>query len=572
MQIDPLEISQELDLEQFETFLHKQGYDVFYQNTAGDSFNASGVAFTINTPGYNAMLSRDVWVEYNIELVDTVDSATQSNFEDPALGIGPLTDIRMALRGGNVIARSMKDLYVTLNGHRFYYNPAYYMDVMNRIFVGPLQSKHEFSGSGGIFDSGNHGNRTDHILSRELTANGNAFPQNWVGNVLDAAVTGNTHFCFYVHNGFHSAGAIGNGPLVDVLCNMRPEYPLKEVWYNPGFSERFDQFSINTRIYWNSPSQQVTNANPGFQWNGGFNPVDILKPIFQLQLFERIPCPLFKMYSTDGVKGSLGHVQSIQLHAQFVDKMLQHVLRCNDPAPTIKLLWQYVTAASCIVHTKWYIPKVKLPRILHFKMPKYLTQNFPLTFTTNQNASTTPYLDTAFYYEKVNLPAIPDALILFVKYDPAYMTCDTPDDYNCELVNFEFAYNASSSKLLGIQTIQMYNHWKRNLQFQSEDVTTYHEWRKYCCVCIVKPEDYGIKGPDELNEPCQFRFRGIARNWYNNPSVFLTPFEPLGGAGGIGSTGMFVVHAIYYRNHVTLAEGNVCKEILPKLQDTPKPQ
>lgn len=570
------ETSHEIDFENAKSFLHDKPYDVMYQTKYSDSYGSTGFTANIDPPSFHALLSRDIWIEYSFYIAETqgplvlgeITKPIQGMFEHaqndivPVAGTPvPINTIRVALRSGNIMNRITEQLHVNLNNYQYYYYPSSYHDVMNRLYVSNKQSEHEFSTSGGCFDDGNHGHRTSHVRYGTLVQNENVVPQLFGIASVSANANLRTHSDIYLIDGFSTNGDVTSNATRDLLCNMRATYPVRYPYYNEGFSKRFEIFSMNLRQAYNVSSDFfANNAVPGLQFRGNeFNE-------WKVTVRERMLCPLFKMYSTDRVQGVIPNISNIKIQSMFTNNILPNLFRSSTATPPFTLLWTNITTNDCKLFLKWYVLKTPLPQEITLNLPTFFTYQVPFTLSAAMNAiaASAKYVDTTLRIENVEFPAIPDLLLVYIKYHLTNYTHDTPDDYNLEIVNFYMNLNKESGKCLNITSTQLYHLWKSNLNYDTENIISFDEWYQYCFVICLKPEDYGIKINEEYNQPCRYSFFGTARNWWMNPTVANAAREVLGGAAGAGTTCQFVAHGIYFRNKARLQRGK-CENYLQNM-------
>lgn len=548
----PLDHSNEINFQDFKNIPKHIPFDVLYQTLTSNSFNKSGFQLNINKPYPSALLSRDIWVEYSFVISEQFALDIQNMYENALLNVSaPLSEYKFATRSGNIFAKANQHMSVRINGLEMTYQPCHYMDVLSRLHVSNSQSKHEFSGSGGCFDSGNHGYRTEHQRREHLYAPTRLVPNGWhiVNDNYDA--NGNTHYDIYVIDGFHPDGQATTSPGTDLVCNLRQTHPVAYDFYNPGFNERFNRTSVKLRTDWNPFGSPVTAQGLQFSTPSAPNNQYIVT------LFERLPIPLFKMFSTDGIEGVIPNIRELIIQGQFINiSLIENMFQCSAAGfAGIKFDWSVVTVNACKCHLKWFVPKVEIPMSVSINCPRIETVIKQFTQATNNLTASGAgrfYVDTNLHERDISLIAIPDVLLIYANYQPSMYTIDQPNEYNLELLNLQFNMNVSTAKAFGIGTVELYELWKRNLKHKDSDIIGYDEWRKYCFVAVLKPEDYGIKDYREYNLPVQFSVTCTARNWWINPSIMAANAEALGGDGGQGKSMQLVITSIYYRNKLHL--------------------
>ena len=548
--------SNEINFQDFRNIPKHIPFDVLYQTINSGGYNASGFQLNISKPFPSAVLSRDIWVEYSFVIRETVNHDIQDVYENIAGTIEPFRDNRLATRSGNIMARCNRHLLVRINGMEMRYQPCHYVDVLSRLHVSNSQSKHEFSASGGCFDSGNHGHRTEHQRREHRNDATRQLPADFdfVVSEDDFNANTNTHYDIFVIDGFYSNGDPTVGDEQDLYCNIRQTYPLIYEFYNPGFSDRFNQTTYKLRTDWNARASPVAIAGThflGYKTTGNPNTNE-----YVVTVHERLPIPLFKMFSTDGVEGVIPNIKEMIIEGRFVNTSLIANLFKADQATNVELTWSLVNPTSCKAYLKWFVPQVEIPQSVSINCPRIDTVVRPFTQgSTNAAAANAGffYVDTEVHERDISLIAIPDVLLIYAMYDPANYTIDHPDEYQLELLNFKFNMNVSTAKAFGVNSMELYQLWKRNLKHKDSDIIGYNEWRKYCFVAVLKPEDYGIKDPKEFNLPVQLTVTCTARNWWINPTIMAADQEALGGLTGTGTSMQLVVTSIYYRNMLILS-------------------
>lgn len=573
--------SMKLVFNEFTRAISEVPLEVFYQTINSDQYNANGFQFNIKQPGSQALLDCDIWIRYILLISDTGD-AVRAIFEPGAgaagdLGLGfPLSTERIAFRGGNCVARSIQNLMVQINNTTLNVQPYKFMDVLNRIYVSNDMSEHEFSASGGRFDEGNHGNRTEHVLIKDYTdaasnvvfANGGSqFPDGGGGDPITNGnvAANNTNFKnFTVSHGFYTAPAPAQAR--QLTCHMRPAYPLQYPWYNPGFSKRFDKFAIKCR---SDAARAVDNfnggtapgANAGLRFPG--MPIAANSQYYKFEIYERLPIPLFKMYSSDGNYGVIPNIVQMQIQGSFLSTLKQNILRTTNNLMTVNIRWDEIDSSSAQLYLRWYTPPMtmSIPREISIPYPKINTWSVNVPYAAN-SLNLNIYNEVDINQYNITLEAIPDLLLIYVKLQAVYYTLDSPDDSLFEIVNLTINIDSASGKVNQIQTIDLYQKWKKIIKHQDAKIIDYDEWRKYCCVACLQPEDYGCRyGPGYSN----MTTLGIickARNWYINPAIFAEDEEPLMGQLGAETHAELIVLSLYNKNRLTLrADGSAYQDL-----------
>lgn len=576
--------SMKLVFNQFQNAITEVPLEVYYQTITSDQYSSSGFQFNIKQPGTNALLDCDIWVKYTFNVISTNDFIPDM-FETTGAVVAavpprlqssdvPFSSNRMALRGGNCVARCIQNLSVQINNTTLNVQPYKYMDVLNRIYVSNDQSEHEFSASGGRFDEGNHGILTAHtygVTTDTNYANGGVANEAralfQVGVPPGVADANNTRWYTTVYKGFNTIVQPVNSVYNrDIFMHVHDQYPVFYEWYNPGFSKRFDQFSLNCRTNY---SNAVPNAAAGryFVGNGyGIRPAG--ESYYVITIYERLPIPIFKMYSTDGTYGVIPNIKQMQIQGNFVTNFFENFMRCSLNANGCYVDWNLTNDNSGELYLRWFTPPVnmQIPRELDIPYPKINTWSTSQTIPNmNADLGANQFLAVTLSSYNITLEAIPDLLLIYVKFAPFNYSHDTPDDCLMELVNLTINIDNASGKLNQIQSLDLYQKWKKIIKHQDSKIIGYNEWRKYCCVACLQPEDYGCRyGPGYSNQTT-LGITATIRDWHVNPSVKMVGYETMGGDAGLGTTGELFVTSIYNKNRLTIRADGTASQSLTKI-------
>lgn len=495
--------SEKLSFPEYTKKVNRDPIQTFYQVQDNDSYSSSGYSFYVKSPGHGLLLDPEIWIKYTIRLQENAAAANaiKNNFQtrqnaDNVAGVPPAADVRMAWRQGNIMARGTQNISVIINGHSLSYEPWKYIDVLNRLYVSNDQSEHEFSSSGGRFDEGNHGVITD--------------SDNWgigAGSIVIAVGDNvNNRNIQYYHSNL--AAAANN-----IQLNTRNIINNDEFGLNKGFSKRHLKFADQLR------RSSAPNAGRGLRYNGT-NIADADHQYYLFEFFERIPCPPFKMYSNDNIEGVIPNVRDMTIRGQFCSNLLQNIFQKSTAlaAATIELEFASLSGGTnCQLFLKWYTPPIvsSIPREVTLPLKKISVWSKSVNLAAPGAADA--YSSTTVSDNNISLDAVPDLLMICFKYRMDSFDCNMPSDYMCEIIDLRLNLEGASGKVNSIQTIQLYQNWKKMLKHQDAKIIDYDEWRRYCCVACLQPEDYGVlKGPGYDN-PVTLGVTFTARNWHNNP-------------------------------------------------------
>lgn len=566
-----LETSNDMDFASIDSITHGKPFDVYYQTVYSNKYDVTGFEFQFTTPGYNALLSKEVWLEYSFELHDGQAHQLSQMFENYQNNYRPLTDSKLAFRSGNVLARVIDNMVVRFNNYEMLYQPQYYIDVWNRLHVSNDESEHEFSASGGRFDEGNHGVRTLNQMYAEYIPHASGLPAGFAPVIPIAPAVPNaatSHTYVFLYSGWHTNATnidfTGMDATRDFICHMRPNWPEKYEYYNPGFESRHNKFSYGIRADWVPIANVLPRALPGFQFNGGQSPYDPTFNRWVITFTERLPIPLFKMYSKDGNDGLIAHVRNMNIRASFVSNIIQMMFREDADLMQYTLDFASQAQTDCKLHLKWYIPSFPIPPQISMTCPKIITYHEPfnLVYTAQETAAADlMFTISGFEVGPFSFPAVPDLLIFFSKTDFLEYSVTTPDDNHYEIFDIYMDMNQSSGKLLNMQSIQFYESWKKNLKHNDPKIIGYDEWRKNCFVAVLKPEHYGIKNISEYNQGISIKVNGSLRNWQVVPSVNYALYDVNTGVDQNAS--QFIMHAVYFRNILHMNIDRCHEELKP---------
>lgn len=563
-----------MDFNEFDTVLNEVPYDVFYQTINSDYLNASGFQFTLTKPGPNALLSTDVWVEYVVPLFEggEADSYVLSDtYEDlgEAFPIPAAQSFwRLAFRSGYIHARAIRNLEVQINDLTTRCYPYSFYEELARIYVSNDQSKHEFSTSGGCFDTGNHSLFTQHVIYENQDADTNQLSDNYTGTVVGDYNGGtNSRLNVYLIPTWFPDGDFTDDTQ-DMKCNMRTEFPLVYHHYNQGFGDRFTMMAERMRVdskIWPGEDLPLAELDYGERYQG-LDPA--VEPHWYFRMQERLPFPLFKMFNNDDKRGIIPNISRMIIKAQFLDDILSKLMVCDDPAIDCLLKYETLTGFNCKMYVKWYMPKsydYTFPDEVFIKFPKIQTWSKNFNQATAMNADTTLiYVDTAIEYHDITLQGLPDVLMIYCKYNANELTIDTPEEYHLELVDIQLDLGSSGGRINGLNSPVLYNMWKNYLKHEDNKIMGYTEWQKTNFVALLRPMDIGIRKPDEANNPISIGIRCTARNWWNIPDVgYMAEAKPLGGEDGAGTDMTFYVVSIYDRNKIVISPDHMYELLGP---------
>lgn len=599
---------------EFQKSIAEVPLEVYYQTISADQYTANGFQFNIKQPGPQALLDSDIWIRYKIKILETANNALVNSFENPTLNVAananatrayyPATNTRFAFRGGNIMQRAIAQFSVQINNRTISVQPYRWIDALNRLYISNDQSEHEFSASGGRFDEGNHGVRTSKINWKDRTSIvndnvqffGPTVPTLWA-SVINALIASdnstaviNVNESYYTNTNPVLTGLISADQKAQRnfgFSNLKPDFPLNYEFYNPGFDARVNKLTEllrrNRAEYYgvgDFNSAYLANAAPvataatvvtPLQFRGSLGADAGGAHEFIFEIFERLPCPLFKMYSNDEVYGVIPNITQMQLQGNFLNTFLANILRSDNEALAASISFDNLGGSDCQLYLRWFSPpqQMSIPReiTIPYKKINVWPKTYPLTTAPNAMAgNASQSIDVSEY--NITLEAIPDLLLIYLKYNASAQTLGVPDDYNAEITDLTINIDNASGKLNQIQSIDLYNKWKKLLKHNDNRIIGYNEWRKYCCVAALQPEDYGVRyGPGYSNQTALgIKFKGIL--WNVNPSIMYQAVEYMPNNATTANALELEVVSIFNRNALTIrADGSASEELLKVAAD-----
>jgi hypothetical protein len=655
--------SDKLKWQVYEPSVYEAPYLVYYMKQSADNFTSSGYSFNIKTPALGALLDPEAYISYSFKItqpdaeniqdliydrsglnpystdpssstpsiaaLSTASVPAPSMFPHPRAIAGltqwdgttstrtsvPGAIRKFAFRQANIFQRAIQQIVLTVNGFTLNSEPWKWIDPLNRLMVSNSQSKHVFSGSGGAFDSGNHGlrNEIDNIAvfqQREGAYNSSpAMDAHLIpisGKDWTASIQQGFNFYPSLHHEVSSTApkAVSATWAADLTTGAQVgannaghtglsfvnKFPNSEHFYNKGFSDRIFDMLRKLRGDYRGDGNAILTGIPDGAASVNSVHADYFRGStdndYWFQVVEPIPLPPFKMYHNDGVGGVIPHVRDMTLRATFTANLLNNLFMANydiedaelenDPGG-FKIDFENVNSSHCVIMMKWYLPppSIQIPREISIPLRKidmYLSSSatqLPIIGINNQRSAAA---NISQY--NISLDAIPDLLMIYFRLRNDIVRAFHPCDYMMEMQNLTLQLENNGGKLTQMQTYQMYQNWLKYIKFDDPPEMTYDEWRKYNCVALLKPDDYGaIRGPGWDNVVVL----GVTFNAYNyhhNPSIGLCPSENLSTAGaqnsGISVSGTnveLVVVAIFDRWHLTLSADGTARANLTRIRD-----
>lgn len=574
---------------EFQRSISEVPLEVYYQTLQADQFNQSGYQFNIKSPGTKALLDTDIWVEFTFKVREDANYAIRGIFEQNAGGdFLPRTDNKFAYRSGYIVQRATQNFSLQINNQTLNVRPHYFCDVLNRLYISNDQAEHEFSTSGGRFEEGNHGHR----MCNPRISN----PRYGFANVANQGQA--THYSTQTADGINyvndQAAVDGSNQKFVFQCTARdtyrqprtvgitndeiwiegfPEYPNAYEFTNPGFDKRFMQMALRLRNAFTSDEStgSASDALAGAMIIPPTYIVPNVQGFFYFKVYERLPIPLFKMYSNDEIYGVIPNIVQMQIQGNFVNNLSANLFRTNVQFPNLSVYWENVETSFCKLYLRWYTAptSMAIPREIHLPYKKIVTWSKNVELVAQNNAAYQVWNNMPEVSEyNISLEAIPDLLLIYLKCPAGNMQFNTPDDFNMEITQLSLNIDNASGKMNQVHSLDLYNKWKRLLKHTDSKIIGYEEWRRYCCVACLQPEDYGVRYGPGYSNPCVLGFRFKPRYWYINPSIHAGPPRNAAGSnveypGGDIVNLDLVVTQIFYKNKLIVrSDGTATQEMV----------
>lgn len=664
-----VERSDKLKWQVYEPSIAEAPYLVYYMKQSSDNYTSSGYNFNIKTPALGAFLDPEAYLSFKINIkaknandLDLLFRGSKSPLLDPkdsllikndGVKINPASNYlpytgdttgikKFAFRQGNIFQRATQQIVLTINGFTLNAEPWKWIDPLNRLMVSNEQSKHVFSGSGGKFDSGNHGIRCNQnnfaynvFWDKQYTGGTSAalLPadpgisnfkamQN-IGKGTNVQTTDNLSFSAQtITDGFNIlAGTVAltsttvsgvggldlthpdGGIIAGIGSTYLYKWPNHPHFYNPGFTERVHNMikkcrgdvleSVVTGVnnLYNASTNSVAVTGPPVLPPSGYFVSDN-NVSFSFMVYEPIPLPPFKMYHNDGVGGIIPHVRDMTLRGTFTANLLANLFMANydidggyasttvaDNMGCFAIDFSTLSVTDCQVYMKWYLPppSLTIPREISIPYRKY-DMYISSTACSNisqpaTNATMTSEGTGSFNFSQYNisLDAVPDLLLIYLRYKNDIVKTSYPCDMHCEIVQLTLQLENNGGKLNQMNSYQMYQNWLKYIKFDDPIDVDFDEFRKYCCVAALKPDDYGIiRGPGWDNVVV-LGVQGQARFWGCNPSINLVGAESWYNCIVTKQEMELVVVSIYDRWHLTLSADGTARANLTRIRDLGNP-
>lgn len=507
--------SEKLMVNEFVPSLENVPLQVLYINQKSASYSSSGFNFDIRAPSMNALLDPDIWIHYQIRYSDySIKYDIAGNYVgSPGTLSSVMSDTiperesnLWGLRQGNVIQHAIQNLTVTINGHTLNNQPWKFIDVMDKIYVSDIQSKHEFSASGGKFDNGTVNSITRDYVQTSLTTQALTINN---GDEVTVEITPGLAYSL--------DSTIGN-------IYVYGKLPTDTHYYNEGFTDRVHKM-LNIIRNKAKPNCDITER---FNGDGAISGTNNLNG-YLLDIYERVPISPFKMYTKDEVVGVIPNIRQIQMTGSFCTNMLNCMTQAsfdNDSSDNpdtryMKLDWTGINTSHCEMFLTWYTPpdNISIPREITIPYKRIHCWDREITFTSSIPSVDNSYADQSVSEYNITMDAVPDLLIIFIRRRKYDCTTIEPTDMHCELRDLYINLEGASGKLNSINTIQLYQKWRKYLKHSDSEVIEYDRWRKYHCVALLKPEDYGVIAGPGYDNPITFGVVCTARNWQTWPGL-----------------------------------------------------
>lgn len=522
--------------------------DIYYQNTAANTYSTGGYSFYVITPASNALLDNEIYIEIpiTINLSGYAGGLESTNNSTPFAA----SNTHFALRQCWAIARSIQNLSVNINGTVISNSPVVWMDAMNRLYLSEEEASNICTMSGGEFDTG-------YRL---------AFGEDMNPFISDAnqTLTGAQTMGFKINRGFGSntttLGSQSHQNDADEKIALLPVMPANSMFENQGFSRRFYRIVKLLREQINS---QLT---PGQNRYGTGS--------FTFSLFERVPIAPFLLYDSRDYKMSIPHVRTLTLTASYSTNagplvwqypksnvapqqdLINSTLNINVPA----LTWM---TNQPILHLKWIMSKDIIPP--NISIPCSIIREYQLGFSTPVFATTSPTISsTGQQYNNINLEGVPDLLLIYLRKDPNNAAYGDPSEHflGIDLLNITVA--GTTGKMNNISRGELYSLWLKNVVHRGIYKQSFQEWYTRGCVVALRPKDYGCMFGPGMDYPVQISVSVNYTNWNVFPQ-YLESFTYVVDNTATTTSYNFYIVAVYNRYSLSLNSGGGSKLSLLKI-------
>lgn len=469
-----------------------------------------------------AKLLQDVWVEYIVTVdinPNDADILGGNDFREDSAnslinlvghlnpGAGPPTEPvtlslpttrkTVAWNSGFPFAKATDLLEANINGSLITVSPSSYLSELDRIYVSEEQSGVEFGMAGGEFDSGN----MSHMIRDDVTVG----DYNHI-TIQEAGIGGALNQLKYLPRSIWGPSMItAAGAANDTFFTAG--YGIDNPrWYNTGLDKRNSRFLRMVR-------KQLDQNNA----RAAANARSIAGNIFTHTMWERLPVPLFKMYETKDSNRTISNVRSLYIKALF-NRNIRKIIMVGQSL----VFWNpVITDLKIKVHTQWAISSLPIQPIssIGFTYPKVYSEDSQLTINEligdNQNFSP---IHTKTY-GPFNLIGIPDTLLFYIKRDPKHKQWKDNDAMNLEIVAIQIQFQDGRGVNFEMNTVQLYSKWKRYLSKFHDGTSDYERYRKYHCVALLEPQDFGIQGQTGFRRDVQISVTLQTRDWNNVETI-----------------------------------------------------
>lgn len=507
---------------------------VLYETISADSKNDNGFSFNFRGPADNALLDNEISIQYQFKLtsVGFITAMGKLGFTN----MTPTTDGLLAFPAFKQcfpVARCLQNLSVTINGSNFNVQPAYWIDVLNRLYFTEEEASTYCSTSGGEFD----GPKRDYYS-----------PAQCLGIVRSGRGTGDVALDKEINLG-------GMAPVADKsVCTL----PItNNIDANTGLWARmkrfYNQVAQQSFTYYNTPivSQQVYTDKilAGHDVNG--------TDTFTFTLTERIPIAPFVFHPSKDPKMSIPNIKQISINAQFRTNYYRALLQgtingvigvggdvADRKAVTLEL-------TDCNLLAKWYLTDLAIPPAIRLPAPKYqqYIENKVVTFSNTYARGPSSAADWTF--SNIQLDSIPDKFIMFVRRSIDDEECGYPSEFNLSIKNITLTIGGASGRLMSLTPEQMYNNFLNYSHQNGGKKLDFDSWYKYSCAAILEPSDIGLIAGAGYNYKTNMTVKMGLESWWNSFRNYGTHGVPYTGGTNIMNFQM-VILCCYNRHFIEL--------------------
>lgn len=456
---------------------------VYYQKISPNTHSESTTLWHVEVPGNGYVLDAFAYVQFTLRLSrdDQIDEESDfgSCFGKLAFGNGSDAALRPALRQNFPIARSIRNVSLTINNYTLNQRPHTYQDALNRLFMSHPESETYASMSAGYYDTGNN----SHFCESNQCLSG------FSGDVGDFINMGPSPFAeFVTESGI-------------------TDYVDSRAFRNEGFGSRSDRLLHAGLEQFVHPGLTTAAALGAAHANRAAIPWGKIGDggkVIDVTLCEPIPIGPFSFYPSMDIDKSIPNITRLELQYDYVSNFAQSVMESAavdiDWGANAKFTVKF--QLEPMLHLRWFRPRFQIPPQVSLKYMYIQTYQDTKKIALPTKASN-HIVDGVLMqginggmetYNNIRLPMVPDLMLIYFKHKHDIDNFQDPSDGNLAITELSITFDGVSGRILNASSTQLYRMWLSNSPKGTKD--TYQEWLKYHCVVALTPTDLGI---DELD-------------------------------------------------------------------------